>query len=616
MPPESELPPAQPNELEDRGRFPAQRRRRGGKNFTPPKKSTTPQSGPRSSTSFLNPAGLSVQTPATQNLLQDAVEGYTATSKSQKPPAGQSTPSAAGTQSLQQKVTSSTPTPAAKIPKEQPQRTKPGETYWPENKKRTLAEAARKTLITDPQNAGKQITTTEVHDLLDQNPSYTQMCEILEYRGFVIDRSQFARTLLSAFPDLGAATAPDARTTQPPSGPPPIPVVHPLAQTVVPKPPPYYAPPTPPFYRTPYPTPSSGVPTTEAPSRTRDYHLVHPNYWTLEERRHHQDVMARFRHYANDRKGISLPSVSQPADGQIGYSSSADVNAGVSYTTPATGKVDGVKWADKRNFVPSSLGKVADKQGQMNGAHTISKGSANASYVPTKQDLARKRSFGDIVDLTQLSEDERPPQRPRSNHEKSTLQHTVNEHNQVSLTDPVTMHSSIAKSAAEQAVNSTSTKGNQSNLKRIKTKPSSRQHLWSEPDIIRPMNKRQDALRRSSYDPKTIARDILLAVGKHPIMAPLNSHLDILREKFNAVNYDSDLSTFRWDLVDPGDPTPAETRDANNADDKEPHTPSSRSLLSRHRPRISVVVGVDSGGGGGGANTPGKVKYALSKKDY
>ena len=423
------------------------------------------------------------------------------------------------------------------------------------------------------------------------------MCEILEYRGFVIDRSQFARTLLSAVPDLGAATTPDTRKKQPPTGPPPVSVVHPYAQGRLPQPLPYYAPPVPPMYHTPYPPPNAGASSTEAPSRTRDYHLVHPNYWTLEERRQYQDAMARPR---------------QPADAQIASFSSADVNAGSSVTTPATGKVDGVKWADKHVFIPNSLGKVVDERSQTNGAHALSKSSVNVSYVPTKQDLARKRSFGDIVDLTQLSDDERPPQRPRLEDDRPSLPHTTNGHNQVFFPQFGMMRSSIVKGAPEQAVSSPSIKDSQSSLKRVKTKPSSRQYLWSEPDIIRPMNKRQDALRRSSYDPKTIARDILLAVGKHPTMAPLNSHLDILREKFTAVNYDSDLSTFRWNLVDPGDPAPAETGDANDADDKEPHTPSSRSLLSRHRPRISVVVGVDNGGGG--ANAPGKVKYALPKK--
>ena len=312
--------------------------------------------------------------------------------------------------------------------------------------------------------------------------------------------------------------------------------------------------------------------------------------------------MTRYRNYDNAREAMSSPNVSQPADAPLAYSSSADVDAGSSFTAP--GKADSVKWADKRNFIPNSFENIVDERSQINGADPPSKSSVNASYVPTKQDLARKRSFGDIVDLTQLSDDERPSQRPRlDDDDRPSLPPTVNGPHQVSSPRPVTMRSSMVKSAPE---------GSQSSLKPVNTKPSSRQYLWSQTDIIRPMNKRQDALRRSSYDSRTIARDILLAVGKHPTMAPLNSHLDKLREKFTAVNYDSDLSTFRWDLVDPGDP--AETGDANDADDKEPYTPSGRSLLSRHRPRISVVVGVDTGGDD--ASSPGKVEYALSKRNY
>ena len=595
------MPAAQLKESEDRGRFPAQRRRRGGKNYTPLKGSTTPRDDTAPSNSSSNSAELSVKTPATQDLGSNANKDYRATLKSQKPPAGQPAPSAAGTQSLQQKPSSATHTPAEKVTQQKLQPPKPGETYWPENKKRKLAEAARTTLTTDPQNAGKPITTTEIHELLDQNPSYTRMCEILESRGFVIDRSQFARTLLSAVPDLGAAAAPDAQKRKPATEP-PTSVIHPFAHDRVPRPLPYSAAPVAPMYPAPYPNADAGASSSGVPLMWRNYHLVHPNSWTLEERRHHQDAIARHRHYDNSHKAISSPSVRQPADTQIAYNSGADVNAGSSFTAPGTGNAESIKWADKRNLIPTSLGKVVDERSQINGAEAISKNSVNTSYVPTKQDLARKRSFGDIVDLTQLSDDERPSQRPRLDDDSPSLPPTVNGHHQVSSPQPVTMHSSMAKSAPEQAVTS------QSNLKPLNTKPSSRQYLWSQPDIIRPMNKRQDALRRSSYDSRTIARDILLAVGKHPTMAPLNSHLDKLREKFTAVNYDSDLSTFRWDLVDPGDPAPTETGDTNDADDKEPHTPSSRSLLSRHRPRISVVVGIDSGGGGAGS--PSKVNYS------
>ena len=70
--------------------------------------------------------------------------------------------------------------------------------------------------------------------------------------------------------------------------------------------------------------------------------------------------------------------------------------------------------------------------------------------------------------------------------------------------------------------------------------------------IVRHIQKRRDALRRSEYNPKTIARDFLLATGSHPDMDPLNAHLDRLRKRFRSVNLDSDLSTFRWDLVEPG----------------------------------------------------------------
>ena len=68
-------------------------------------------------------------------------------------------------------------------------------------------------------------------------------------------------------------------------------------------------------------------------------------------------------------------------------------------------------------------------------------------------------------------------------------------------------------------------------------------------DIVRPIHKRRDALRRSNYNPETIARDVLLATGSHPNMDPLNAHLDILRKRFPDVNLDSNIGTFRWDLV-------------------------------------------------------------------
>ena len=83
------------------------------------------------------------------------------------------------------------------------------------------------------------------------------------------------------------------------------------------------------------------------------------------------------------------------------------------------------------------------------------------------------------------------------------------------------------------------------------TYKSTRPDALLQKNIVQPMCKRRDALRRSKYNPETIARDILLATGSHPSMDPLNAHLDILRKRFRNVKPESNMSTFRWDLVDP-----------------------------------------------------------------
>lgn len=72
-------------------------------------------------------------------------------------------------------------------------------------------------------------------------------------------------------------------------------------------------------------------------------------------------------------------------------------------------------------------------------------------------------------------------------------------------------------------------------------------------DIVKPVD-RSVALRKSHYDPKTIARDILIATARHPFQRGLNAHLEPLKTRFTRVDDSSDLSTFRWDIVDPGGP--------------------------------------------------------------
>ncbi|KAL2783952.1 hypothetical protein BJX66DRAFT_330307 [Aspergillus keveii] len=84
--------------------------------------------------------------------------------------------------------------------------------------------------------------------------------------------------------------------------------------------------------------------------------------------------------------------------------------------------------------------------------------------------------------------------------------------------------------------------------------PTDRSHLKRRMDIVSRLNEK-DAAQKITYDPKTIARDVLIAAGRHPTEASLNHHLFCLRNAFSAVDMNSDLATFKWDLVDPGHPS-------------------------------------------------------------
>jgi hypothetical protein len=72
-------------------------------------------------------------------------------------------------------------------------------------------------------------------------------------------------------------------------------------------------------------------------------------------------------------------------------------------------------------------------------------------------------------------------------------------------------------------------------------------------DIVKPID-RSVALRKSRYDPKTIARNILIATARHPFQRGLNAHLEQLQDRFTGIDDTADLSTFRWDIIDPGGP--------------------------------------------------------------
>lgn len=88
---------------------------------------------------------------------------------------------------------------------------------WPADKKATLAAAAAGLINSIPENRSGPITIGEIATFLDTNPSYIDLCEMLERRGLKFNRTTFARDLLSVYPDVkGQPTARQPHVAQVP----------------------------------------------------------------------------------------------------------------------------------------------------------------------------------------------------------------------------------------------------------------------------------------------------------------------------------------------------------------------------------------------------------------
>ena len=162
-----------------------------------------------------------------------------------------------------------------------------------------------------------------------------------------------------------------------------------------------------------------------------------------------------------------------------------------------------------------------------------------------KEEAARKRNFNDLIDLTLLDDDEdnQPPlKKPNVNSIYSSYDSP----------SPVLADMDINKGRPQ--VNNFPVPASVPQAAPVSAPapqhaPSALRHT----NLVLPLDKYK-ALRRSTYNIKTIARDVLLACGRHPDERQLNAHLDILRINLPQINSDADLSTIRWDLIDPGEP--------------------------------------------------------------
>lgn len=231
---------------------------------------------------------------------------------------------------------------------------------------------------------------------------------------------------------------------------------------------------------------------------------------------------------------------------------------------------------------------------------------SRATPINTKEQNAKKRTFNEIVDLTVGMDSDEELDRQRAEKQrkiesiKSSKTIDVIKNTQ-KTTDERASRSSPPSGAQSSAVQSDEDVTGLSRFKSVMSPE--RERLRKARDVIRPMN-RALALQRPSYNPRTIARDILVAAGKHPIMPPLNYHLDGLKTKFRHVEITSDLSTFNWALIDPGGPPPIPRQSAQDSDLKAHDVESQAQrqdepvVLSASSKRPEIRVAVSNGADG------------------
>ena len=280
----------------------------------------------------------------------------------------------------------------------------------------------------------------------------------------------------------------------------------------------------------------------------------------------------------------------QPASSEISNAPKASPIPEARSTTPAVSIPSGQKPDSQKTA--NSLSATSYDAVPAVGPKTISAPKARPKLnVPSptipspmpgsKEANARKGDFSELVDLAQLSDDEdyvMPRQQARNDE-------TFENGSEQLKPGLASIHEAPSNVPAGQSMHGINGPYQRTEMPALVKSdlqgqlPASRTptvHPASLPSTIskrrapnciaRPLSK-ADALRKSYYNPKTIARDILIAAGRHPAEAPLNAHLSRSLGKY--IEVDSDLSTIDWDAVDPGGPPMPIVPTVNDS----PHSP-------------------------------------------
>ena len=547
-------------------------------------------------------------------------------------------------------------------------------TIWPEDKKSSLALVAKTALEADVENVGKSITTDEIRGILDRNPSYDQLCHILEGSGFKFERRALARLLLAAVPTEPNQITPNNRTTESLSK---VSVARSIADPITSTNPQGKSPGRPRGRPR-----KDGLPPIQRhsdqarPAQSPEMKLGIPltASFTVENKKlhagQHSPISKSVSTESTRPNGTERPSANISRPPQSHRSSGAyfgklvpghlrspipKINGSHPGSKEMPAPVAGfagkdIRWSNAHPGTPKSLSDVKKNNPEtgritgsdsmagpsVNGIH-LEFGSLDHSGVPsaaqslqniqqksrslpdsssantipqipvskpvslTKEQMARKRNFSDIVDLTNNSDEEDADWHKRIRRDmgadgeadtptvqkpNSDLQSVAKE-NEILASERTTMndrsdlgmhHKDQPKYATEsKAIAPAAVMKGNVDLSRFKATDkgsSPKREALRMAAVVKPLNEKY-ALRRSKYDIKTIARDILISKGIHPAEKPLNWHLKPLLQNFSQVTQTSDLSTFKWHLVDPGGPPPKEAVtvdiDDHDADDEADH---------------------------------------------
>ena len=342
-----------------------------------------------------------------------------------------------------------------------------GNTIWPPEKKSQLANAAVTYL--NANNASKLVDADKILSMLDSNPSYIELCEQLESMGLRLDRAAFAKSLLTAVPDVNSASRQSAPKTAP-----------------------------------------NGAIAQRAPAPP-----------------------------AIPAKKVAAPVAASPQ------------------YTPAAAPIH------RRPFPPFSDNRESHSHSPVPVAEMV---PIKAELKPpaNKEEAARKRNFKELIDLTLVDEEE----------DMGPLLKKQNMNSMYSYGHPGAAHDKMDVDIAVPQVNNFPVAPSIPQVAPVSTpQPQYSPTAIRYSNVVQPLDKRK-ALRRNTYNIKTIARDVLLACGRHPDERQLNAHLDILRINLPQITSDADLSTIRWDLIDPGEPPKGyfqygvQGADAGDADDE------------------------------------------------